>query len=270
VTDAPARLPRSRDVFAVLLGSFLLYIGLTLALGGSERKSVILLLEMALILPAIAFTALNRYPFRRVFRLAPVRPALLAVSVPLGLGLGVLGDELDRMVQSVVPMPESILRALKEFMTFHGPAEAVTAVLLVVIVAGVLEEMLFRGFLQMSLERNGPPGKAVAVTAAVFSLLHFNPWWEVQIFALGIALGVLAWRGRSIWPCVVIHGLNNAISMTFANCDESRLKWYVTGDHVAPACFIAGLVLSYAGFHLFFRLTRNAAGPAADLRREES
>jgi membrane protease YdiL (CAAX protease family) len=269
VTGGPDRLPRSRDVAAVLLGSFLLYIGLTLALGGTQSKAAILLLECTLIAPALVFTAVNRHPFRRAFRLEPVRPALLLACVPLGLGLGILGDELDRMVQSFVPMPESILRALKEFMTFHGAADAAAGILMVVMLAAVLEEMLFRGFLQTSLERSGPPAKAVVVTAAVFALLHFNPWWTIQIFALGAALGVLALRSGSIWPGVVIHAVNNAVSMAFVNIDESRLGWYIFRDHVSPAVFAAGLILSYAGFRLFFRLTGPAA-PPPDPRVEES
>ncbi|MBN2201276.1 CPBP family intramembrane metalloprotease [bacterium] len=264
MTAGPGRFPRSRDVFAVVTATFLLYVGFTLAFGGSESKPVILLMEFSLIVPALLFTLLGHYPFRQVFRLSPVKPGLLAASVPLGLGVGILGDELDRMVQSVVPMPVHILQALKEFMTVDGFAEAALVVGMAVIAAGVVEEMLFRGFLQTSLERSGTPGKAIGATAAVFAFLHFNPWWTFQIFALGIVLGILAWRSRSIWPCVVIHALNNAVSMLFVNLDESRLQWYVYRDHVSPVCFIAGLILTYAGLRLFFRLTGPAAGTASD------
>jgi len=264
MTAGPGRFPRSRDVFAVVTATFLLYVGFTLAFGGSESKPAILLMEFSLIVPALVFIILGRYPLRPAFRLSPVKPGLLAASVPLGLGVGILGDELDRMVQSVVPMPEHILSALKEFMTVDSFAEAALVVAMAVVVAGVVEEMLFRGFLQKSLERNGPPGKAIGVTAAVFAFLHFNPWWTFQIFALGVVLGILAWRSRSIWPGVVIHALNNAVSMLFINLDESRLQWYVYRDHVSPVCFIAGLVLTYAGLRLFFRITGPAAQTASD------
>lgn len=248
-------MPRGRHVFLIILGTFLLYLCLMLVLGGSANKAYVLLLEFVLIVPSLMFVWIQKHSFCSVFRFRWIRPKLIVLSVFLGLGLGIVSDELDRMVQSAVPMPENILRALQGFMVFKSTKEMLLLVLIVVIFAGIIEEMLFRGFLQRALEQSGREIKAIAVTALVFSFLHFNPWWAFQIFVLGIALGVLAWRSESILPGIVIHMVNNAVSMVFINTDESKLHWYLFRGHVTPVCLAIGLMLVYFGFRKFFQFT---------------
>jgi membrane protease YdiL (CAAX protease family) len=259
------RTPSGFRVFLVILGTFLAYLGLTLAFGGSRDKLIVLLLEAALIIPALLFAWIAKYPFRRVFRLGRVPTGMLALCVFLGLGLGIVSDELDRMAQSAFPMPREILDALKDFMVFHSAREMILLVFSVVIFAGVIEEMLFRGFLQTALERHNPSTKAIVVTAAVFAILHFNPWWMVQIFGLGVVLGILAWRSGSIWPGVVIHMTNNAVAMVFMNVDESKLRGYEFRGQVAPLWMATGLVLTVVGFRQFHKMTESRV---SELKRE--
>lgn len=249
------RFPSGQQVFLVLVGTFLGYLGLTLAFGGTLNRLAVLLLEAVLIVPALLFIWIGKYPFRKVFRTKRVQPRILGLCVFLGLGLGIVSDELDRMAQSAFPMPKEILDALREYMVFRTAGEMVLLIFTVVIFAGVIEEMLFRGFLQTTMERGRRIPIAIAVTAAVFAILHFNPWWMLQIFGLGIVLGVMAWRSRSIWPGVVIHMTNNAVSLVFINIDESKLRGYEFRGQVAPLWMLVGLVLTVVGFRLFYGMT---------------
>jgi membrane protease YdiL (CAAX protease family) len=256
MNPTPERMPRGWHVFLIILGTFLLYICLTLVFGGSTNKVHILLLETVLIIPTLLFVWIQKYSFHKVFRFRWIHLRLIILSVFLGFGLGIISDELDRMVQSAVPMPEHILKALQGFMIFKSTQEMFLLIFTVVIFAGMIEEMLFRGFMQGALERSGHEVKAIAVTAMVFSFLHFNPWWAFQIFVLGTVLGVLAWRSDSIFPGVVIHMVNNAVSMAFMNTDESKLHWYLFRGHVSSVCLATGLILVYFGFRLFFKFTK--------------
>jgi membrane protease YdiL (CAAX protease family) len=89
----------------------------------------------------------------------------------------------------------------------------------------------------------------------------------LQIFGLGIALGVMAWRSRSIWPGVVIHMTNNAVSLVFINTDESKLRGYEFRGQVAPLWMAVGLVFTILGFKWFFRMTEPAPADPGEKRR---
>lgn len=75
-------------------------------------------------------------------------------------------------------------------------------------------EFFFRGFLTFGLARGFGRGTAVVTQALIFGAMHYGkPWPEfVGSFAAGIALGWLALRARSFYPCFILHW---ACSVTF-------------------------------------------------------
>jgi hypothetical protein len=124
--NGPAdRMPSGQFVFLVLLGTFLAYIALSLAFGGSVSKPAVLLLEALLIVPALVSVVIGKYSFHGVFRTGRAPVKVLILCVFLGIGLGIVSDELDRMAQSAYPMPQEILDSLKKFMVFHSTGEMI-------------------------------------------------------------------------------------------------------------------------------------------------
>ena len=85
--------------------------------------------------------------------------------------------------------------------------------LLLLIVAPISEELLFRGFLLSALHKT-PIGfwGASVITSGGWSLIHYSyPIHAIlTIFILGISLSVALWRSGSIWTCILLHGLFNA------------------------------------------------------------
>ncbi len=67
-----------------------------------------------------------------------------------------------------------------------------TALLTIIIVAPIVEEILFRGTLQQWLKRYLPVKFAIALSALVFSLFHYSPMQGLGNFALIPSLFVLA------------------------------------------------------------------------------
>ena len=95
---------------------------------------------------------------------------------------------------------------------FGSGATGLALTMLVLAVIGpVLEEMLLRGTVLGALRSRFGPWPAIAVSAVAYALLHASLWSLLPFTVLGVALGWLAVRSRSLWPAVAAHVLYNAV-----------------------------------------------------------
>ena len=93
----------------------------------------------------------------------------------------------------------------------------------VVIVAPIGEEIVFRGFLQKFLEDYWKDiTRAVLVTSLFFAMIHFNPFWTIQIYLLGVVLGFLAWKTKSVFPSIMLHSINNGTAYILSIFDDAE------------------------------------------------
>jgi len=124
---------------------------------------------------------------------------------------------------------------------------AILLFIAVVILAPLGEEIIFRGFLQQILEKHWKDiTQAILFTALIFSLIHMNPYWFVQIYFLGVILGFLAWKTQSIIAPLILHSLNNSMALLLSSLDLQQNNLYIWNGHVAP------WVLIFACFSVFF------------------
>lgn len=83
------------------------------------------------------------------------------------------------------------------------------------VVAPVFEEFLLRGLLFGSIRHMADEHATVAMTAGVFTLMHMQYDWTVMLLILpmGVVLGYARSRSNSIWVPVLLHILNNLVSV---------------------------------------------------------
>jgi hypothetical protein len=84
-------------------------------------------------------------------------------------------------------------------------------VLKVAVLAPVIEELIFRGIIMHGLMRNYKPWYAIFLSGLLFSLFHLNPWQMTYTFFLGLLLGWVMIRTRSLPLAIIIHSINNLI-----------------------------------------------------------
>jgi membrane protease YdiL (CAAX protease family) len=86
----------------------------------------------------------------------------------------------------------------------------------VVVIGPAFEEVLFRGFLFSGFcqSKVGPIG-AIVITSIVFAALHvqYDIYSMGQILVLGIVLGVVRLKTRSLWAPLLMHAANNMVAM---------------------------------------------------------
>ena len=98
----------------------------------------------------------------------------------------------------------------------ESPSLAI-AVLVFALVPAVCEEFAFRGFILSGLEHEHRTRSAILLSALLFGFLHVLSSLFQQLFnatLLGIVLGLLAVRSRSILPGIVFHFINNALAVS--------------------------------------------------------
>jgi len=187
-----------------------------------------------MLVPLFWFLRSRKEPIAKRLRIRFVSSDVIISTIYLSFGIIILSDELDRIIQIFLPAPEYIL----DLNGLLQPESIVGFFLLfiaVVIIAPLGEELLFRGFLQQILEKHWKDvTKAVLVTALFFAMIHMNPYWFVQIYILGILLGFLAWKTKSVLPPLILHGINNAMAMFFSFAEIENNSIYIFNGHVAP------------------------------------
>lgn len=104
------------------------------------------------------------------------------------------------------------------------PISGFLAVLLLgAVIAPIVEELFFRGYLYGLYRRRYSGWVAGAASSALFSVLHLNPVLMDVGQMLGLLAGIVTLSGifcftyertRSLYPGMVAHSLNNAIALT--------------------------------------------------------
>ncbi|HEY6003257.1 MAG TPA: type II CAAX endopeptidase family protein [Anaeromyxobacter sp.] len=148
-------------------------------------------------------------------RLGPVRPAALAVGALAGAAGYLVAGSILSLTQRLLPGRISDL--FDPLRLFEGPrSEQLALAAVAIFLAPACEEIAFRGYVQTTLGLRRGPAAAVMGAAVLFALLHMNPVLFPALVVLGAIFGWLAWRAGSIWPAVVAHAVNNAISSALA------------------------------------------------------
>ena len=88
------------------------------------------------------------------------------------------------------------------------------------IAAAFIEETFYRGWLQTLLEKKlRRPFIAIIIASLIFALSHLiliTGWLRVATFFPGLIMGWLRWRGGSVLPSIIYHGICNIWAVWFA------------------------------------------------------
>src|SRR5687767_10836452 len=103
------------------------------------------------------------------------------------------------------------------------PLGPIALFLAMVVLGPLIEEFVFRGRVQHTLEHAFGLVPAIASSAIVFSVLHGRVD-AVHHLAFGVFAGWVVWRTGSLWSAVYMHALNNGIG---------QLLTHLTSDSVS-------------------------------------
>lgn len=121
-------------------------------------------------------------------------------------------------------------------------------VLVMAILPALSEELFFRGLLQRIFsEWTKNPHIAIAISAFIFSFIHFQFYGFLPRFFLGILLGYMFYWSGSIWVPVTAHFLNNFIAVIVAFLFQNNLISFNYNSNAlfsSPLFVIFSIILS--------------------------
>lgn len=142
-------------------------------------------------------------------------------------------------------------------------SKPISAFITICILAPILEESIFRGFiLQGLLNSKTHPIWAIFFSGILFGFAHLNPWQFIGAGILGICFGFIYWRTGSLLLCIFLHFINNFISFVYS----------LKSQNVEEPFFEENFLLIGSSLLLFFILiyTMIKITPHAHLRYSES
>jgi len=243
-----------------------LILGLVIGLLGISAESIVFGIGM-IVLDILSYFIVILIGLKKsgqkpndIFRFNKLSLDYWAAIIVFMFGFIIISSELDNLLIYFLPMPAFFqntfeLLIIKQLF--------IISILLVGILPGLLEEMLFRGILLNGFEKNYSEKKAILISALLFGIVHLNPWQFVTAFIMGIILAWVYIRTKSIILCIYMHIFNNLVSViTLRYKEVLPIKGFNTAynEHsFHPLWFDAvGIILTITGVLLIMRAVKKA------------
>lgn len=114
---------------------------------------------------------------------------------------------LSHFTMQLIPVPDFFKKIFESLGDMNHWANVLTGVL----VAPVLEELIFRGIMLDGLLKKYSPATAIFVSSFFFALIHLNPWQFVTAMIVGILIGWVYYHTRSLSLAILMHLANNLV-----------------------------------------------------------
>ncbi|XP_057950014.1 uncharacterized protein LOC131145009 isoform X2 [Malania oleifera] len=215
------------------------YLALELGALSLDEKAEILFVDQGITTAAVLavlYSLINKEPLPDDFFRYDLRePFSLRRGWLLWAGIGLVGAVIAVALTGVVMSwirgenPQRETDALLRLLPLIGSSTISTACLVGItgILAPLLEETLFRGFLMVSLTKWLPTPVSVVISAAIFSIAHLTPGEFPQLFVLGTALGFSYAQTRNLLTPITIHAFWNSgviLLLTFLQLQGYDIK----------------------------------------------
>jgi len=223
---------------------------------GKDLMSGLLKTQLLIILlPVLVTIKIFKQKPLEVLRLKlPKLKVILPVPF-IAVSATVLVSIVAQLINLIYPFPQEYMEQLGGL--FKMDTRPWVLFLVVALTPGICEEVLFRGFLFRFFERYGG-AKAIIISAALFAVFHLDPFRLLPVFLLGMLLGYLTYRSKSLISSMLSHTINNALAIFLVTySSEPWLKPLMYGeDEIRYWLAIPALLVLVASLRWFHSVTK--------------
>lgn len=230
---------------------------------GILQAKLLLIQQLALIAtPALMMGVMLTTSLRKTFSIRWPGIGRLTWAILLPFALLPLNMELQKSLEWFFPkLPAGIAEALKPM---SDPSMPLWLILLAFAVApAICEEIAFRGFMLSGFRRSGRVGLAIVLSSIAFGIIHMIPQQVFSASLMGLILGIMCVRSRSLLPGIAFHVVNNSLAILSGRIgpdlpDHGIWSWMFRHQEGALRFHPAFLcVAALAAIALLHRLTRH-------------
>lgn len=139
----------------------------------------------------------------------PTRASFLIDGMLLGFGMYGAFQGAILLLTKIIPESWFNLQNSQSSSLLGG--SMAFAIIYTVLIAPVCEETIFRGLVLTIFDGKLPKWLGILISALVFALIHLpSPIAFIYTLTLGIVLGFVRYRTKSLVPCVLAHIIFNA------------------------------------------------------------
>ena len=164
--------------------------------------------------------------------------AFLLIAYPL-VNLSFLLNEAIPLPSWAGDLESQAEETLEKILTMNSPLLLVINLLLIAVLPGIGEELLFRGVIQKHI--GGwirSPVAAIWIAALIFSAIHMQFEGFFPRLVLGAILGYLYYWTNNLWVPIIAHAFNNGIQValiyvmdvdvsSFEQESSAQLEWWM-------------------------------------------
>ena len=206
--------PPFGETIAIYLLSGVLLIVLGSALQYLHLFSGLFISQIAFIAgPAYLYTAFRNYNVPRTFSFTPIRIKTVVLAILIACSAFMLVGIVAVLQELLLPRSPEYIAIWEDVMLKFREAPLTLTLFVVSVLPGVCEELLFRGFLLQGMRKKMADIPAIILVGVLFGLFHLDFYRFLPVSLLGILFGCIVVKTGSIFPAMLAHGVNNAITI---------------------------------------------------------
>lgn len=192
---------------------------------------------------------IRKKKFTKSASLNKLKPSTIAPIVIGGMAFNIFIS----YVMSMIPFPESWIQSYSAESSQLLGTVSISMWISVVIMAPLVEELTFRGFMYTRLKQGMAKWIAIILTSLIFGVVHGTMIWAIYTFVFSLCLIYIFERTNSLWGCILFHMAFNFVGAAMSTWSD------VLGNINDWVLFIGSTVLTIAAVVWFVLISKNAA-----------
>lgn len=180
----------------------------------------------------------------------------LSLMIPMiltVLGLNIFVGQILNYVDFYFPMSEFWIEAFEN--AFGEEANYIGALVTTIVVAPIAEEVLLRGIILKGLLSRYSAPTSILISSLLFGAIHGNLYQFVLALIVGVFLGWMFVKTRSLLLCILAHAFFNSLGFISADLLKLKIPGY-TLEGFQPIWFTSlGILFTAVGIVILIKKT---------------